>query len=471
MERGYCRRPIPMLHCQPLCCSYVDVESAREEPIQMEPDKANASKGTADTRPHVVIVGGGFAGLSAARALAEAPVRITLIDRRNHHLFQALLYQVATAALAATDIASPIRSVLRSQRNVEVRLADVTAVDLATRRVVMGDERLSYDYLILAAGAGQSYFGHDEWAPLAPGLKNLDDALEIRRRVLWAFEAAEQTKDTAARDALLTFVVVGGGPTGVELAGALAELSRFSLARDFDRINPAEARVYLLEGADRLLPAFREKLGRVAQRELERLGVRVRTKTLVTGVDRDGVLVGEERIPARTVLWCAGVAASPLGKTLGLSLDRAGRVPISPDLTVEGHPEVFVVGDMSSLKGADGNPLPGQAPVAIQEGRWAAANLARAVAGQPMQPFRYIDEGSMSTIGRSSAVAYWKGREWFGLPAWIIWSTVHIFRIIEFKNRAFVFARWVWAYLTYQRGARVIASERPPDTVSEQIRQ
>lgn len=436
-----------------------------EERTRMESAKTNTSTGNSRTDPHVVIVGGGFAGLSAARALAGAPVRITLIDRRNHHLFQALLYQVATAALAATDIASPIRSVLRDQRNVEVRLAEVTAVDLAARCVVMGDERLRYDYLILAAGAGQSYFGHDEWAPLAPGLKNLDDALEIRRRVLWAFEAAEQTEDAAARDALLTFVVVGGGPTGVELAGALAELSRFSLARDFDRINPAEARVYLLEGTDRLLPAFREKLGRVAKRELERLGVRVRTDALVTGVDRDAVLAGQERIPARTVLWCAGVAASPLGQTLGLPLDRAGRVPIQPDLTIEGHPEVFVVGDMSSLKDDKGNPLPGQAPVAIQEGRWAAANLARAVAGEPMQPFRYVDEGTMATIGRSSAVAYWKGREWFGLIGWLIWSTVHIFRIIELKNRVFVFLRWIWAYLTYQRGARVIASERPPETV------
>jgi NADH dehydrogenase len=407
--------------------------------------------------------------LTAARSLAEAPVRITLIDRRNHHLFQALLYQVATAALAATDIASPIRAVLRKQRNVSVRLAEVTAVDVGARCVVMGEERLSYDFLILAAGAGQSYFGHDEWAPLAPGLKNLDDALEIRRRVLWAFEAAEQNPNPAERDALLTFVVVGGGPTGVELAGALAELSRFSLARDFDHIDPKEAKVYLLEGADRLLPAFREKLGRVAQRELEKLGVRVRTKTLVTAVDHDGVMVGEERISANTVLWCAGVAASPLGQTLGLPLDRAGRVPIRPDLTVEGHPEIFVVGDMSSLKDDKGNPLPGQAPVAIQEGRWAAANLVRAVSGEPMQPFRHVDEGSMATIGRNSAVAYWKGREWSGILAWLLWSTVHIFRIIAFTNRLMVFARWVWAYVTYQRGARVIASERPPETVSETI--
>ncbi|MEA2583498.1 MAG: hypothetical protein QOF33_1583 [Thermomicrobiales bacterium] len=433
----------------------------------MESVKANGSVSTPKAPPHVVIVGGGFAGLSAARALAEAPVRITLIDRRNHHLFQALLYQVATAALAATDIASPIRSVLRRQRNVAVRLAEVTAIDVASRCVVMGDEQLGYDYLILAAGAGQSYFGHDEWAPLAPGLKNLDDALEIRRRVLWAFEAAEQTQDPAVRDALLTFVVVGGGPTGLELAGALAELSRFSLARDFDHINPAEARVYLLEGGDRLLPAFREKLGRIAQRELERLGVRVRTKTLVTGVDQDGVMIGEERIPARTVLWCAGVAASPLGQTLGLSLDRAGRVPIRPDLTIEGHPEVFVIGDMSSLKDEKGTPLPGQAPVAIQEGRWAAANLVRTVQGQPMQPFRFKDEGTMATIGRNSAVADYKGLQLSGFIAWVLWGWVHIFRIIEYKNRFLVFLRWMWAYVTYQRGARVIASERPPETVSE----
>ncbi|MEA2528311.1 MAG: hypothetical protein QOF73_5538 [Thermomicrobiales bacterium] len=433
----------------------------------MESVKANGSVSTPKAPPHVVIVGGGFAGLSAARALAEAPVRITLIDRRNHHLFQALLYQVATAALAATDIASPIRSVLRRQRNVAVRLAEVTAIDVSSRCVVMGDEQLGYDYLILAAGAGQSYFGHDEWAPLAPGLKNLDDALEIRRRVLWAFEAAEQTQDPAVRDALLTFVVVGGGPTGLELAGALAELSRFSLARDFDHINPAEARVYLLEGGDRLLPAFREKLGRIAQRELERLGVRVRTKTLVTGVDQDGVMIGEERIPARTVLWCAGVAASPLGQTLGLSLDRAGRVPIRPDLTIEGHPEVFVIGDMSSLKDEKGTPLPGQAPVAIQEGRWAAANLVRTVQGQPMQPFRFKDEGTMATIGRNSAVADYKGLQLSGFIAWVLWGWVHIFRIIEYKNRFLVFLRWMWAYVTYQRGARVIASERPPETVSE----
>jgi NADH:quinone reductase (non-electrogenic) len=300
-------------------------------------------------------------------------------------------------------------------------------------------------------------------------LKNLDDALEIRRRVLWAFEAAETATDEPTRDALLTFVVVGGGPTGVELAGALAELSRYSLARDFDRIDPKQARIYLVEGADRLLPPFREKLGRFAQRELERLGVRVRTKAFVTGVDQEGVTIGAERIPARTVMWAAGVQASPLGATLGAPVDRAGRVPVRPDLTIEGHPEVFVVGDLSSLADAKGKPLPGMAPVAIQEGRWAAANLRRAVGGEAMVPFHYVDRGTMATIGRNSAVADIKGMQLTGLVAWPIWAIVHIFRIIEYRNRIMVFTRWAWSYLTYQRGARLISSETPPATVAEVV--
>jgi NADH dehydrogenase len=405
--------------------------------------------------------------LTAAKALAKAPVRVTLIDRRNHHLFQALLYQVATAALPATDIASPIRSITRRQRNVSVRLSEVTSVDVANHQVIMDDDRVSYDYVILAAGAGQSYFGRDDWAPLAPGLKNLDDALEIRRRVLWAFEAAEQTNDFAERDALLTFVVVGGGPTGVEMAGALAELSRFSLARDFDHIDTKEAKVYLVQSSERLLPAFREKLGKIAKREVEKLGVRVKLNAKVTAIDHEGVSIGDERIPARTVLWCAGVTASPLGKTLGVETDRAGRVPIQPDLTIAGYPNVFVVGDMSSLNDAKGNPLPGQAPVAIQEGKWAAANVARAVAGEPMQPFDFVDEGSMATIGRNSAVAYYKGREWSGVIAWMLWGLVHIMRIVAYSNRMLVMSRWTFAWLTYHRGARVIASEQPPDTIRE----
>lgn len=420
-------------------------------------------------RSHVVIVGGGFAGLTAAKNLADAPVQITLIDRRNHHLFQALLYQVATAALPATDIASPIRSITRKQRNISVRLAEVASIDVENQCVVMDDERLGYDFLILAAGAGQSYFGHDEWAPLAPGLKSLDDALEIRRRVLWAFEAAEQTNDLAEREALLTFVVVGGGPTGVEMAGALAELSRFSLARDFDHINPKEAKVYLVHSADRLLPSFREKLGKIAKKEVEKLGVRVRLNAKVTAVDGEGVAIGEERIPARTVIWCAGVTASPLGKTLGVETDRSGRVTIQPDLTVPGHPNVFVIGDVSSLNDASGNPLPGQAPVAIQEGKWAAANIARAVAGEPLQSFQFVDDGSMATIGRNSAVAYYKGREWSGIIAWLLWGLIHIRRIVEYSNRFLVFSRWTLAWLTYHRGARVIASELPPETIRGSI--
>lgn len=429
----------------------------------------NGAQGTTSTKskPHVVIVGGGFAGLTAAKALADAPVRITLIDRRNHHLFQALLYQVATAALPATDIASPIRSITRRQANIAVRLDEVTSIDPASQSIVMGEDRLAYDYLILAAGAGQSYFGHDEWAPLAPGLKNLDDALEIRRRVLWAYEAAEQIDDPVERAALLTFVVVGGGPTGVEMAGALAELSRFSLVRDFDHIDPKDAKVYLVEGSDRLLAAFRENLGKIAKKEVEKLGVRVRLNAIVTAVDEDGVMIGDERITARTVLWCAGVTASPLGQTLGVPTDRAGRVMIQPDLTIPGHPNVFVVGDMSSLNGPDGKPLPGQAPVAIQQGIWAAANVARAVAGEALQPFQFVDEGSMATIGRNSAVAYYRGREWSGIIAWLLWGLVHIRRIVAYSNRFLVFSRWTLAWLTYHRGARVIASERPPDTIRE----
>lgn len=406
--------------------------------------------------PRVVVVGAGFAGLNAARALAGAPVQVTLVDRRNHHLFQALLYQVATAGLAATDIASPIRSVLRDQANLDVRLAEVTNIDVAAREVILGDERLPYDYLILAAGAGQSYFGHEDWAPLAPGLKSLEDALEIRRRVLWAFETAEQTKDEAARDALLTFVVVGGGPTGVELAGALAELRRFSLARDFDRIDPQQARIILVEGGPRLLATFQERLGRSAQRELERLGVEVRTAARVTGLDQQGVTIGTERVAARTVLWAAGVAASPLAAPLGAKLDRAGRAEVQPDLTIAGHREVFVVGDLASLADAKGRPYPGLAPVAIQQGRWAAANVARAVRGEAMLPFRYADHGTAATIGRNAAVFDYHGLPLTGLPAWALWATQHILRIVDYRNRVLVFLQWSWAYFSYHRGARLI---------------
>jgi NADH:ubiquinone reductase (H+-translocating) len=409
--------------------------------------------------PHVVVVGGGFGGLYAARALAEAPVRVTLVDRRNHHLFQPLLYQVATAVLSPADIASPIRVILRRQQNVTVLLAEATAIDAARREVVLADGRLPYDYLILAAGVRHAYFGHDEWERDAPGLKTLEDALEIRRRVLWAFEAAEREPDAAAREALMTFVVVGGGPTGVELAGALAEISRFTLARDFDRIDPKEAKVYLLEGMDRLLLTFPEGLSRRAAADLARLGVIVRTGTMVTGIDREGVTIGGERIPARTTLWAAGVRASGLGRSIGAETDRAGRVLIEPDLTVPGHPEIQVIGDLAAGKDERGNPLPGTAPVAIQQGRWAAANTLRLVRGQAPRPFRYSDRGNMATIGRNSAVADIRGLHLTGFPAWLAWAVVHVFNLIGFKNRLLVSLQWLFAYLTYQRGARLITEE------------
>ncbi len=414
-------------------------------------------------KPRVVIVGGGFGGLYAAKALKDQPVRVTLVDRRNHHLFQPLLYQVASAALSPADIASPIRAILRKQVNTTVLLAEVTAIDVPAREVVLDDgSRLPYDYLILAAGTSHAYFGHDEWEPLAPGLKSLEDALEIRRRVLRAFEEAEREPDPAEREALLTFVVVGGGPTGVELAGSIAEISRFTLARDFDHIDPTKAQVILLEGADRLLLTFPEKLGKKAAGYLKRLGVRVRTGAMVTGIDPQGVLLGEERIPARTVLWAAGVRASPLARTLGVDLDRAGRVVIGPDLSVPGRPEIFVIGDLAAGKDHRGKLLPGTAPVAIQQGHWVASNIARAVKGEPTVPFRYKDRGNMATVGRNVAVADIKGLKLTGFVAWLAWAVVHVFNLIGYKNRVLVTLQWIWAYVTFQRGARLITEE--PDT-------
>ncbi|MDQ3045845.1 MAG: NAD(P)/FAD-dependent oxidoreductase, partial [Chloroflexota bacterium] len=338
--------------------------------------------------PRVVIVGGGFAGLYAARALAHAPVQVTLIDRRNHHLFAPLLYQVATAALSPADIASPIRSIVRKQSNITVILAEATKIDLAGRVVHLDSETVPYDELILAVGTSHAYFGHDEWEPLAPGLKNLEDALIIRRRVLLAFEAAEREADPAKRGALLTFAVVGGGPTGVELAGALGELSRYTLARDFDQIDPTAATIYLLEAGPRVLPSFPEKLGQRAKRDLERFGVIVRTGAMVTGIDAAGIDLGGERIAAQTVLWAAGVAASPLTRTLGtdIALDRAGRVIVGPDLTIPGHPEVHVIGDLAAVKDRRDKPLPGTAPVAIQQGRYVAAIIVHRLGGEPVRP-------------------------------------------------------------------------------------
>jgi NADH:ubiquinone reductase (H+-translocating) len=406
--------------------------------------------------PHVVIVGGGFAGLNAARGLARRDVRVTLVDRRNHHLFQPLLYQVATAALSPADIAMPLRSILRDAARVRVLLADVEAVDLAARRVVLDEGTLEYDALIVAAGAGHSYFGHDEWERLAPGLKTLEDALEIRRRLLLAVEAAERVEDGAERRALLTFVVVGGGPTGVELAGAIAEIARHTIARDFRAIDPTQARVLLLEGGPRILASFPEDLAAAAARSLARLGVEVRTGALVTRITPDAVWVGGEQIRSRAVVWAAGVAGAPLARSLGVPLDRAGRVPVDPDLSVPGHPEVFVVGDLSAFPHQTGAPLPGVAPVAIQQGRTAAANAWRRLRGEPTRPFHYRDRGSMATVGRAAAVAAIGRLHLSGLPAWIAWLGVHIAYLIGFRNRFLVLFQWAWAYVTWQRGARLI---------------
>jgi NADH dehydrogenase len=413
------------------------------------------------TKPHVVIIGGGFAGLNAAKGLKNAPVRVTIVDRRNHHLFQPLLYQVATAVVSPADIASPIRGILRKQKNARVLLADVRSIDVERKTVLLDNGELDYDVLILAAGASHAYFGRDEWAPLAPGLKTLEDALEIRRRVLSAFELAEKSDDQAERDALMTFVIVGGGPTGVELAGALAEISRYSLARDFKNIDPTKARIYLLEGAGRILLAFHEKLARRAQVDLEKMGVTVNLNCLVTNIDERGVTAGGEFLPARTVLWAAGVQASPLAKSLGVELDRAGRVLISPDLTVPGHPEIVVIGDLASGKDQSGKPLPGTAPVAMQEGAWAAANISRMLDGQALVPFRYVDRGNMATIGRNKAVADIRGLRLAGFPAWFAWAFIHVFNLIGFRNRLNVSFHWIWSYLTYSRGARIITEERP----------
>ena len=406
--------------------------------------------------PHVVIVGGGFGGLYAALQLANEPVRVTLLDRRNHHLFQPLLYQVAAAALNPSDIATPLRSILRAAANITVLLAEVEAVDLANRRLVLDRGEMGYDALILAAGASHSYFGHDEWELFAPGLKTLEDALEIRRRVLLAYEAAEREYDGAEQRALLTSVVIGGGPTGVELAGALGEISRQTIARDFRLIDPTEARIILLEGGPRVLQSFPESLSRRAEAALRRVGVEVRCGAVVTRVTADAVWLGGEQIRARTVLWAAGVAAAPLARTLGTPLGRAGHVQVEPDLSIPGHPEVFAIGDMCAFLHQTGSPLPGVAPVAIQQGRAAADNVLRRLRRAPALPFRYRDRGSMATIGRAAAVAVVGRFRLSGYPAWLTWLFVHIIFLIGFRNRFLVLFEWAWAYLTWHRGARLI---------------
>ena len=407
-------------------------------------------------RPRVVILGGGFGGLNAARTLRRAPVSVTLVDRRNHHLFQPLLYQVATAALSPADIASPIRGVLRRHENVDVVLGEVVDIDLAGRTVKLRDGgALRYDYLIVATGATDQYFGHPEWSAFAPGLKSIDDAVEVRRRFLLAFEAAEREEDEETRRGLLTTVVVGAGPTGAEMAGAMAEMARHSLLRDFRRIDPSTARIILLEGGERVLPTYDPALSARAERALRKRGVEVRTKSIVTRIEPDAVYVGEERIPARNVVWAAGVAASRLGRALASNLDRLGRVAVTSDLSLPGHPEVFVIGDLAHFE-EDGQALPGLAPVAIQQGRAAGRNIARRVAGEPTRPFRYVDKGTMATIGRGAAVVQFAGLKLSGFVAWLAWLFIHVFFLIGFRNRVAVILEWAWSYLTWLRGARLI---------------
>ena len=418
----------------------------------------------------VVIVGSGFGGLNAAKTLASAPLRITVIDRRNHHTFQPLLYQVATAGLSPGEIAAPIRSILSRHKNVEVLMAEVVAFDLERRVVQTQDQEIAYDSLIVAAGASHAYFGHDEWEEFAPGLKTVEDALEIRRRVLLAFELAERQAAAGEPFVPLNFVVVGGGPTGVELAGTLAEICRHSLAPDFRAVDPRRARICLVEGGPNVLPTYPPDLSRSALGQLKKLGVEVHTSAMVTQVEPGAIRIGETRIEAAVILWAAGVLASPLGKKLGVPVDRAGRVLVNPDLSVPGHPEVFVIGDLAALKDASGKWLPGVAPVAILEGRYVGKLIRHEVAHQKKsaseenvqaitpgrRPFRYHDKGSLATIGRAAAVAEFGKIHISGFMAWLSWLFIHIFFLIGFQNRVLVLIQWAWSYFTYERSARLI---------------
>ena len=417
-------------------------------------EQPHAGRGP-DVLPHVVIVGGGFGGIEAAKVLGKAKVRVTLIDRRNHHVFQPLLYQVATAALNPANIASPIRRILKWYDNVEVLMGEVESVDVPSRTLKLTDGEIPYDYLIVATGATHSYFGHEEWSADAPGLKSIEDALEIRRRVLLAYEAAEREPDARRRREWLTFVVVGGGPTGVELAGALAEIARHDLVHEFHRFNPARSRVLLLEAGPRVLPSYAEDLSAKAREQLERLGVDVRVGTKVTGVDGEGIATESGHIAARTVLWGAGVQGSPLAGTLGVPLDRSGRVKVQPDLTIPGSPEVFVIGDLATLE-QDGKPLPGVAPAAMQGGKYAAKAILATLKGKPCQPFHYVDKGSLATIGRAAAVAEIGKLHLSGFVAWAAWCLIHIFFLIGFRNRVLVMLEWGWLYLFHDRGSRLI---------------
>jgi len=408
-------------------------------------------------RPHVVIVGGGFAGLNAARALRRADVDITVVDRHNHHVFQPLLYQVATAALSPGDIASPIRWILRRQRNVRVLLATVTAVEAAGKAIVLDDgTRLPFDHLILAPGAAHSYFGKDDWAAHAPGLKTLDDALELRRRMLMAFEKAERESDSARRRELLTFVLIGGGPTGVELAGALAEIARHTLREEFDNIDPESSRIILIEAGPSILPSFPESLRASARRALRRLGVEVWEQAKVTALERDRLAVGDTHLEAHTIIWAAGVAGSPLGASLGVPVDRVGRVIVEEDLSVPGHPDIYVVGDLAGFTHQGGRQLPGVAQVAKQQGTHASRNLVRRIGQRSTTAFRYRDPGNMATVGRAHAVADFGWARVSGFTGWLLWIFVHIMFLVGFRSRLSVLLQWAASYMTYQRSVRLI---------------
>ena len=422
---------------------------------------------------HVVIIGGGFGGLYAARTLKDAPVQVTLIDRRNFHLFQPLLYQVATGWLSPADIASPLRVVLKRQRNAQVLLAEATDIDVANRLVILKDGEVSYDTLIVATGARYNYFGHPQWETLAPSLKTIEDATEIRRRILFAFEAAEREPDPEHVRSWLTFVLVGGGPTGVELAGTLGELAKDTLRQDFRHVNPAESRILLVEGADRILPTYPAELSAKATTALARLGVTVRTGATVTDVQSDAVIIRSneqsEQLATHTVIWAAGVQASPLGRILatatGVELDRAGRVMVAPDLSIPNHPDIFVIGDLAHYRNQQGQPLPGVAPVAMQQGRYVAELIQRRLRGQTPPPFHYRDRGSMAIVGRAEAVADVRGRRFSGLLAWLAWLFIHLMNLVEFENRLLVVIQWAWNYFTRNRSARLITGEPPSSAV------
>ena len=434
----------------------------RQAPLPANDAPGRAAQAAIDARPHVVIVGAGFGGLAAASALAGAEVRVTVIDRRNHHLFQPLLYQVATAGLSPADIAQPVRAVLRGQRNTQVLLDKVQGVDPDRRVVILRKREMPYDYLVIATGARHSYFGRDEWANRAPGLKSLEDATAIRRTILEAFEKAEFEDDPARRRRLLTFVLVGAGPTGVEMAGAIAELARKALASDFRTIDPASVRIVLVDAGPRPLAAFPARLGDQALKDLARLGVEVRSKVRVDRVDDDGVQIGDTYVEAETIIWCAGVVASPAAQWLGVEADGAGRVRVGPDCAVPEHPEVFVIGDTAAFHdAATGQTLPGVAPVAKQQGIHVGRLIRDLAQGRTRRPpFRYRDWGSMATIGRSLAVCRFGRLQVIGLPAWLLWGAVHVLFLTGFRSRLSVTSNWMWAYVTFQRGARLITGDR-----------